>query len=85
MYFKETQQDQASYPYATYRSSSRTPILPEGYYGDDVMMGADGSVMETIKGYFTNKWVMLIAALLIIGLLMFFLMKKSSSVESYHY
>jgi hypothetical protein len=84
MYFKETQQDQASYPYATYRSSSRTPILPDGYYGDDVMMGA-GSVMETIKGYFTNKWVMLIAALLIIGLLMFFLMKKSNSVESYHY
>ena len=84
MYFKETQQDQASYPYATYRSSSRTPILPDGYYGDDVMMGA-GNVMETIKGYFTNKWVMLIAALLIIGLLMFFLMKKSSSVESYHY
>jgi hypothetical protein len=83
MYFKETQQ-QAQHPYATYRSSSQTPILPAGYYGDDIMMGTDG-IMEKVKGYFTNKWVLLVLALLVIGLLLFFLMRKSSSVEAYHY
>lgn len=71
MYYKDSPYSQASYPQAAYYGGypqqhapgARTPLLPHGYDGSEMMYG---NVMETIKGYFTNPWVIVIAVILVV-------------------
>lgn len=71
MYYKDSPYGQASYPqHAAYYGGQhqthnvRAPLLPDGYDGGD--MYGNVNVMDTIKGYFTNPWVIVIAVILIV-------------------
>jgi hypothetical protein len=72
MYYKDSPYGQASYPQQAgayyegaqhYTQNVRAPLLPHGYDGGDMMYG---NVMDTIKGYFSNPWTIVIVVIIII-------------------
>jgi len=82
MYYKDSPYEQASYPhqaYGTQQQSVRAPLLPQGYNSDMMY----GNVMDTVKGYFGNPWVIVTIAILVVILIAWIM---SSGKENYrHY
>lgn len=73
MYFKNSPYDQSSNPQEVYsnmsqRFSNRTPLLPQGYTGTDLMYGT--GVLDTIKEYLSTPWIVAVVVLLIVVLIL---------------
>lgn len=74
MYYKDSPYGQASYPQTAYQA--RAPLLPQGY-GNEMY---STTTMDTIKGYFTNPWVVVVAAILVVMIIVWLMGGK----ENYH-
>jgi hypothetical protein len=59
MYYKESPYGQASYPQEAYYGEQQQQQQPQS----EMMYG---NVMETIKGYFSNPWVIVVAVILVV-------------------
>jgi hypothetical protein len=71
MYFKNSPYDQSAFPQEAYsdmsqRFTNRTPLLPQGYTGTDLLYGTDPSLMTKIKEYLSTPWIVAIVVLLIV-------------------
>jgi hypothetical protein len=92
MYYKDSPYGQASYPQqagAYYESAKhqtlptqnvRAPLLPHGYDGGDMMYG---DVMDTVKGYFSNPWAIVIGVILIVIIIAWLMSDKKEGYRHY--
>lgn len=83
MYYKDSPYGQASYPQqvGTYYEGTqnvRAPLLPHGYDGDDMMYG-----INSIKGYFSNPWAIVIGVVVIVILIAWLMSSKKESYRHY--
>jgi len=88
MYYKDSPYGQASYPQQAgayyggaqhHAQNVRAPLIPHGYDGGDMMYG---NVMDTIKGYFSNTWAIVIAVIIIVIIIAWLMSGKK---EGYHH
>lgn len=87
MYYKDSPYGQASYPqqaaYGGAQQNVRAPLLPHGYDGSDMMYG---NVTDTIKGYFSNPWAIVIVVILIVIIIAWLMSGKKEGYRGYrHY
>lgn len=88
MYYKDSPYGHASYPQQAYYGgpphqhtpNTRAPLLPHGYDGSDMMYG---NVMDTIKGYFSNPWVIVIGAILVVIIIVWLMSGKKEGYRHY--
>ena len=89
MYYKDSPYGQASYPQqagayyggAQHRAQNvPAPLLPRGSDGGDMMYG---NVMDTIKGYFSNPWVIVIAVIVIVIIIAWLMSGKKEGYRHY--
>ncbi|UUT40461.1 hypothetical protein [carnivorous sponge associated iridovirus] len=89
MYYKDSPYGQASYPQQAFygggqHAAHRDPLIPHGYDGyssSNDMYG--GVIMETIKGYFTNPWVIVIAVILVVIVIAWLMSGKKEGYRHY--
>lgn len=92
MYYKDSPYGQASFPQqagaaypqqagAAYSQNIRAPLLPHGYDGGDMYGNTMDTIKNTIKGYFSNTWV-IVATIIIIVILIAWMM--SGKKEGYY-
>jgi len=89
MYYKDSPYGQASYPQQAgayyggaqhHTQSVRAPLLPHGYDGGDMMYG---NVMDTIKGYFSNPWAIVIGVIIIVIIIAWLMSGKKEGYRHY--
>lgn len=90
MYYKDSPYGQVSYPQQAgayyggaqqhHSQNVRTPLLPHGYDGSDMMYG---NVMDTIKGYFSNPWAIVIVVILIVIIIAWLMSGKKEGYRHY--
>jgi len=78
MYYKDSPYGQASYPQQAFygggqHAAHRDPLSNDMY----------GGVMETIKGYFTNPWVIVIAVILVVIVIALLMSGKKEGYRHY--
>ena len=89
MYYKDSPYGQASYPQQAdayyggaprHTQNVRAPLLPQGYDGGDIMYG---NTMDTIKGYFSNPWAIVIGVIIIVIIIAWLM--SGDKKEGYRY